>query len=258
MAYPFPGMNPYLERSSLWPDVHLNLISFIQRTIAGQLPDRYYISAEERTYITAANPESFVGRPDVAIVGSQRVAVVPTLAKTPNGSPATVVLPVAEEVQERFLEIRETENHRVITVIEVLSPANKTPGEGRRQYESKRQQVLMSFTSLVEIDLLRGGEPLPARPQERGDYRILVSRGWERPKGLLYSFDLPDSIPTVQIPLQRGETELSLALGELIPQIYVDLRYERRIDYTGFPPPPALSGEQANWLDGLLRAASLR
>lgn len=258
MVYPFPGMNPYLERSSLWPDVHLELIRAIRFALTQSIPSRYYVSAEERTYITAADPESFVGRPDVAVVGVPGVVVVPAPAKTANGSPATVVLPVPEDVRERFLEIRETENHRVVTVIEVLSPANKTAGEGRRQYESKRQQVLMSFTSLVEIDLLRIGQPLPAQPQAQKDYRILVSRGWERPKGLLYSFDLPDPIPSVSIPLQKGEEELSLALGELIPQIYEDVRYERRIDYTTPPPPPELSAEQTAWLDDLLRAAALR
>ena len=258
MVYPFPGMNPYLERSSLWPDVHLNLISGIQRAIASRLPDRYYISAEERTYITTADPDSFVGRPDVAIVGVPRIAIAPALTMTANGSPAAVVLPVPEKVRERFLEIREVESHRVVTVIEILSPANKTQGEGRRQYEAKRQQVLMSFTSLVEIDLLRGGEPLPASPQESSDYRILVSRGWERPKGLLYTFNLSESIPSVPIPLQRGETELSLALGDLIPQIYEDVRYERRIDYTAPAPPPKLSAEESAWLDELLREASLR
>lgn len=258
MAYPFPGMNPYLERSSLWPDVHLELIRAVRFSLSRSIPSRYYISAEERTYIAANDSDSFVGRPDVAVVGPPTITTLQRQATATNGYPATVLLPVAEEMRERFLEIREVESHRVVTVIEILSPANKTQGEGRRQYEAKRQQVLMSFTSLVEIDLLRGGEPLPASPQESSDYRILVSRGWERPRGLLYSFNLPKPIPTVPVPLQQGETELSLALGDLIPQIYEDVRYERRIDYTAPAPPPALSAEESAWLDELLRAASLR
>lgn len=258
MAYPFPGMNPYLEQRSLWPNVHINLINGIQYLLANKLPSRYYVSAEERTYIAANDPDSFVGRPDVAVVGTLRVAITPLQMMTANGSPSTVLLPVPEEVRERFLEIRETETHRVVTVIEVLSPANKMAGDGRQQYEMKRQQVLGSATSLVEIDLLRLGQPLPAQPQAQRDYRILVSRGWERPRGLLYSFDLPTPIPTVPVPLQRGEEELSLALGDLIPQIYADMRYERRIDYSTPPPPPKLTSEQSAWLDAVLKEASLR
>lgn len=258
MAYPFPGMNPYLERASLWPDVHLELIRAVRYVLSQSIPARYYISAEERTYISAGDPDSFVGRPDVAIVGAPQTGIAPAPSLAVNGAPATVLLPVPDEVRERFLEIRETETHRVITVIEILSPANKAPGEGRRQYEAKRQQVLMTFTSLVEIDLLRGGEPLPASPQERSDYRILVSRGWERPRGLLYGFSMAQPIPTIPVPLQQGEEELSLALGELLPQIYTDVYYERRIDYALSPPPPELTDEQSAWLDALLRAEGLR
>jgi hypothetical protein len=258
MTYPFPGMNPYLERRSLWPDVHLELIRAIRFSLTPSIPSRYYVSVEERTYIAASDPDSFVGRPDVAVVGAPRAAIAFPQTRTSNGSPATVMLPVPEDVRERFLEVREVATHRVVTVIEILSPANKAPGEGRRQYEAKRQQVLMSATSLVEIDLLRAGQPLPAQPQAQRDYRILVSRGWERPRGLLYSFDLSMPIPAVPVPLQKGEEELSLALGELIPQIYEDVRYERRIDYSVAPPPPALTDEQTAWLDGLLRQVSLR
>ena len=175
-----------------------------------------------------------------------------------NGSPVTVLLPIPEDAHERFLEIREVKTHWVVTVIEILSPANKAPGDGRRQYDAKRQQVLGSATSLVDIDLLRLGLPLPAAPQAQGDYRILVSKSWERPHTLLYSFDVPDPIPTVPVPLQPGEEELSLALGELIPQIYEDVRYERRIDYATPPLPPKLTGEQSAWLDGVLRESNLR
>lgn len=258
MTYPFPGMNPYLERRSLWPDLHLELIRAIRFSLTQKIASRYYVSAEERTYIAAADSETFVGRPDVAVVGPPGTPLAQAPTASANGSPATVVLPVPEEVREYFLEIREVDTHRVVTVLEVLSPANKLPGEGRRQYAQKRQQVLGTATSLVEIDLLRVGEPQPAQPLPQRDYRLLVSRGWERPKALLYSFDLPEPIPAVPVPLQKGEEELSLALGELLPQIYADVRYDRRIDYRRDPPPPDLSAAQAAWLDDLLRQKGLR
>ena len=51
------------------------------------------------------------------------------------------------------------EGERLVTVIEVLSLANKTPGEkGRELYLEKQREVLGSPVHLVEIDLLRGGE----------------------------------------------------------------------------------------------------
>ena len=37
MPSPFPGMDPYLENPSLWPDVHHMLISSYREMLAAQL-----------------------------------------------------------------------------------------------------------------------------------------------------------------------------------------------------------------------------
>jgi len=52
--------------------------------------------------------------------------------------------------------------------------------------------VLRTRTSLVEIDLLRAGEPLPVvGPRVTSDYRILVSRGARRiPANISHAFYL--------------------------------------------------------------------
>jgi Protein of unknown function (DUF4058) len=47
----------------------------------------------------------------------------------------------------------------------------------------------------VEIDLLRGGEPLPMKNTVRSDYRVLVSRVEQRSMAQLYPFDLRDPLP---------------------------------------------------------------
>jgi Protein of unknown function (DUF4058) len=41
MRSPFPGMNPYLESSHLWPDVHSSLIFAVRTQIQAQLSPRY-------------------------------------------------------------------------------------------------------------------------------------------------------------------------------------------------------------------------
>lgn len=53
---------------------------------------------------------------------------------------------------------------RVITAIEVLSPSNKAPGEGQTLYRRKQGERAEGKVSLVEIDLLRGGERVLAIP----------------------------------------------------------------------------------------------
>jgi hypothetical protein len=41
MESPFPGMDPYLEASSIWPDVHHRLIAAICDQIQAELNPRY-------------------------------------------------------------------------------------------------------------------------------------------------------------------------------------------------------------------------
>jgi hypothetical protein len=160
-------------------------------------------------------------------------------------------------VREGYLEIRSVPNHVVVTAIEVLSPTNKLSSEGRDEYEKKRRAVLSSVTSLVEIDLLRVGEPMRMEPLPASDYRILVSRGWEHPEASLHAFGLQEAIPPISVPLQWNEAEVSLAVGELLAQVYDRARYDLRVDYQTAPPEPALSAEDAVWVEVLLKEKEL-
>jgi hypothetical protein len=243
-------MDPYLERPSLWPDVHLGLIRAIQVTLTRLLAPRYFVMVEERTYLAAMDPMSFLGRPDAAVVGlpGPAAAGAPPAAVGPAGSvaPLVVDLPMIDEIRERYLEIRDTGAAQVITVIEILSPSNKLPGDGRAQYLRKRESVLGSQSNLVEIDLLRSGQPMPTYRGPQADYRVLVSRAWQRPHAHLYAFGVQELIPACPIPLRRGEDEPMLDLGDLLHRSYDEARYDLRIDY-GRPPDPPLPQETAAW-----------
>ncbi len=52
MPSPFPGMDPYLEKPGLWPDVHHSLISAYRDLLAAQLRPKYLVQIDERAYIT--------------------------------------------------------------------------------------------------------------------------------------------------------------------------------------------------------------
>ncbi|MEO1182764.1 MAG: DUF4058 family protein [Cyanobacteria bacterium J06636_28] len=125
-------------------------------------------------------------------------------------------------------------------------------------YESKRAAVLVSPTHLVEVDLLRQGEPLTTLGHSvESDYRILISRGQTRPKADLYAFNLPDVIPTVPIPLVKEDAEPLLNLQQLIDEIYERGGYGLRVNYQE-PPVPKLSEFNANWLETRLQQESYR
>ena len=260
MPSPFPGMDPYLERRHVWPDVHSALIVATRDALAPQVAPAYYVAIEERMYIVALDSAEFIGRPDVAIITAPTQARSPSEAETATAVASvaqTVMLPQFEEVRERYLEVRDVQTHAVVTAIEILSPSHKAPGEGGEAYEEKRRQVLSTLTNLVEIDLLRGGKPMEMQPLPQGDYRILVRAGWDRPHARLYACSVLQALPEVPVPLRRGEPEARLPLGILLADIYARARYDLRIDYRQ-PPEPALSPPDAAWADALLRSKGLR
>ncbi|HIK46786.1 MAG TPA: DUF4058 family protein, partial [Leptolyngbyaceae cyanobacterium M65_K2018_010] len=210
MPSPFPGMNPYLEHPDRWSTVHNRLIVALADALTPQLLPKYQVDIEKRIYTIVGLNSLLLGRPDVTVQrprqleseGALRVQV-----SKPTATPVPVTVPIPEDIQEAYLEIKEAATQIVVTAIEILSPTNKR-GEGRQKYEQKRQQVLNSRTHLVEIDLLRAGDPLPmVGDADVSSYRILISRANTRPLADLYPFDLADPIPSVPIPLQTGDAE---------------------------------------------------
>ncbi|MEG3903685.1 DUF4058 family protein [Microcoleus sp. B4-C5] len=261
MPNPFPGMNPYLESPEFWPEVHHLLISILQESLVPQLVPKYRVAIEKRIYEIKGEQSLLVGIPDVSIVrpptprnsSASNVAVA-----TRTATPLKVGLPMFEEVREGYLEIIDIASKEVVTVIEVLSPANKRPGQGRTMYEEKRDKVLASRSHLVEIDLLRIYEPLPVLGNDiDGTYRLLVSRADCRPTADLYLFNLPDAIPAFPLPLRGDDAEPMVDLQGLLNTLYDRAGYDFTIDYMA-ELVPALSESDAVWADALLSETSLR
>ncbi len=252
MANPFPGMNPYLEQSEYWSDFHNQLIGAIARALIPQLLPKYRVVTDKWVYKIAGSTLIAIGRPDVtvqlAVSGvelqrrdsasiSTRTATAVAVSQ-PSVLPISVSVPMREEVRQSYIEVKDTATKKVVTAIELLSPANKQ-GEGRQKYEAKRQQILESLTHLVEIDLLRAGNPLPvANNSKKSHYRILVSPANSRPAADLYLFNLGDRIPCFPLPLLAEDKEIIVDLQQLVNQLYQQLGYDYFIDYKSSPPSP--------------------
>jgi hypothetical protein len=244
-------MDPYLERRGIWEQVHTNLIVDIQRFLTRLLRPRYHVGIEERTYLSVLpSDDQNTGMPDVLIAASpvppSAVAPAAAVADSVALTPVVAQLPMPEEVKERYLEIRTVPDQEVITVIEILSPTNKITREGREVYEKKRLKVLGSLTHLVEIDLLRVGQPFPMKVPRRSDYHLVVSRSWRRPYADVYLFSVRDHIPDLPIPLRPGEEEPVVPLNRILHAVYDQGGYDLIIDYRQSPEPP-LSEADAAW-----------
>jgi hypothetical protein len=251
MRPPFPGMDPWLEGSRLWPNVHNSLIGAIRDELVPILRPRYFVDIESRTTVLTPSDEDHLYAPDVAIYASERdvaisegVAVMERVATQPYH----IVVPLpADEIEETFLTIKELPGHQVVTTIEVLSPTNKKTEDARKAYLAKRRELLNSSVNFVEIDLLRAGKPMPPdAPRRASDYRILVFRPRLGKFANLYGFSYKVEIPQIPIPLLPQDAEPSLDLNRVLHMLYDKAGYDLAIDYTQ-PPEPRLRKQDEAW-----------
>ncbi len=252
-------MDPYLEARGIWEQVHTRLIVAMADSIAPQVRPKYRVDIELRTYQETgfnSTQKDLLGMPDVVVKSQSPDKALHETAQVYRLEPLVLVaqLPETYEARERYLEVRAADSGDVITVIELLSPTNKTRGKGRIEYENKREAILASRTHLIEIDLLRSGERMPVAVHDAKllDYYILISRSGHRPRAEVYTFGLRQPIPSFPIPLLAGDPEPTVPLNQLLHEVYGRAGYDLAIDYTK-PCAPPLSPEDAAWAATLVQ-----
>jgi hypothetical protein len=247
MPSPFPGMNPYLEQPGVWHDFHQAFITAIRNALTPQIRPEFIAKIDDHIYIheLSGDERKLLGRPDVAIVEG-RGAIATAAHSTAVTAPAFGQVSVSVDVvHESYIEILDRDTQEVITVIELLSPTNKTPGSDREQYLGKRKAILACNTHLVEIDLLRGGERMPVANLPECDYVVMVSRSYERPQVELWPLRLRDLLPLVPVPLRLGRADATIDLGQLFQEQFEAAGYGDYV-YRGVPQP-SLRAEDAKW-----------
>lgn len=257
----FPGMDPYLEHPQLWVGAHSRLIVYLADQLSPTLRPRYVAAVEERVFVEG--PDRRVA-PDVWLRSTERpwrsdaddgekgVAVVAPAAVAQDDEPfvVDVAAPLARETYIEILDLHS--ERRLVTVIELVSPTNKTPGPGRDSYLAKQQEVLHSHVHLVEIDLLRTGQHVLAVPEDvarmRQEYQYLVSvnRAERRSRFELYPRTLRQRLPRIRIPLAEGDADVRLDVQAEIDRLIELGRYEDRIDYSTACDPPLDEHDQAS------------
>lgn len=260
---PFPGMDPYLEQS--WGDIHHRLITYASNQLQRRLPGDLRARVDERVFLEVDDMRVRHIAPDVRIVESDRGTSRGSVAVAPGAVIAERLILAAESepATQGFIEILDVRSgRRVVTVIEFLSPSNKTKGDGRDQYIKKRDECLTAGVNFVEIDLVRAGKRMLAvplsrvPPEHRTPYQVCVTRNWPTTYHEVYPVALREPLPTIAVPLRPGDDDVPLSIQPLIEQAYLDGRYDD-IDYT-VDPIPRLRPDDAAWADALLREKGLR
>jgi hypothetical protein len=246
-------MNPYFEQSAHWLDFHTEFLSALRRLLAPQVGPKYIVQLEEHIYIHDLPPEprQRLGTADLSLVQPSGGEVVQGALGLLE-APTQVRLPEQDVEEVPFLEVRDRQGRELVTVIELLSPSNKRPGDDREQYLAKRRELLRSPVHLVEIDLLRGWTGMPQDGRPECDYSVMVSRAEKRLAADFWPIRLRDRLPAIPVPLRPPDAAARIDLQEALHRAYDGPGYEHFI-YSG-EPEPALSPEDTIWARELAAA----
>jgi hypothetical protein len=250
-------MDPYLEAPDLWPDVHNRLINIFAEQLAPLIAPKYRTELETQLVIDRVNDDPIGAVSDITITGTDYNDV------TEDDSDVAVAVVAAPQIKIKIPQpapvhvtsvyVRRIEGAELVTVIELLSPANKHPGKNRQKYEQKRFSFLDSYyTNFVEIDLLRREPRMPYEGKlPKTDYMAMVSRVYQRPVCDVWTIGVREKLPVIPIPLQRQDKEVPLDLGKALHTAYERACYDLRIDYRS-PPVPPLEKNDVQWANNLI------
>jgi hypothetical protein len=193
----------------------------VRDAIAPQLP-RDLVARMQEGILVEDDDRGFIRKSDVRVVERPWTGSGsgPAVASVAIDAPIYVEA-IDDLPMQRSVIIADVSGHTIVTAIEILSPYNKRPGMGLKQYLAKREQFLGSSISLVEIDLVRAGDRttmlgrLSVAKQHRTLYQVSLFRSGD-PGMYLPPITLRDRLPTIAVPLRAIDTPVSVALQELI------------------------------------------
>jgi len=220
-------MDPYLEEEKLWPVFHHQFSTCLYQILLPGLIDRYRARLAQRHYVTEQ---------------------------------ALFTSVVREEHHEEYIEVRQRNDGRLVTLIDVVSPANKTTPSGRQSYLDRRREAKNESANLVEIDLVLQGQPTLEYSRDGlpdWDYAVTVTRATQPERYEIYTATLQKRLPRFRLPLAADDRDTVLDLQAAFARCYDQGGFAGMIDY-GRDPATSLSSDDRAWLADLLKLQKLR
>jgi len=261
----YPGINPhlnnYLQYETGWAGFHKLHLDDIFNELETILPDEYFTATEQSLQIGIYDAyiddkpltKPSLSRPDISIYRDSELSDESPLASPlfASAEQSKVVDTFIETKPDIFVSsaiiyklIDGSLPGQPITRIELLSPANKPPGQGYAQYVEKRQETLKSGLRLVEIDYLHARRTIyrdvPIYPSQENAKPYVIGVNDPRPDLLngntyFFRFGVVDKIPSIPIPLD-GNDIVELDFPKLYNKTFLRSRlFQKLVDYTQEP-----------------------
>jgi hypothetical protein len=220
-------MDPYLEEEHLWPAFQHQLVTGLYQILLPGLVDRYRARISQRHYTTEQ---------------------------------ALFTSVVREEHHEEYIEIRQRTDGKLVTLVDVVSPSNKTSESGRQAYLEKRREGKSAGASLVEIDLVLQGQPMLDYSREGlpdWDYAVTVTRASQPDRFEIYTATLQKRLPRFRLPLAGDDRDTVVDLHTTFTRSYDQGGFASKINYQR-DPVTTITAEDRQWLNDLLKQQKLR
>ena len=227
MPSPFPGMDPFLETDKLWPVFHHQFIGSLFQILLPNLVDRYRARVGQRQYSTE----------------------MPLFTSI-----------IREEHTEEFIEIRQRTDGRLVTLVDFVSPINKTTMAGKDAYLGKRKEARGAGASIVEIDLVMQGQPLLDYSRDglpEWDYAVTVTRSTQPERYEIYTSTIQKRLPRFKLPLAVDDRDTVVDLQNAFARCYDMGGFAGQLDYAT-TPQVVREDADVRWVHDLLVQLKIR
>lgn len=235
--------------AGIFHDFHVAWIAEIRKALNdGRLPEGYYALAEQHAgrsiadvLTLHASPASLEPLPSLPAGGGTAVAEVPPRVSRRQSVELSV------QSLRRTLAVRHVSGHRLVAMVEILSPANKDRPQTAEEFVDKTEAALRRGVHVLVIDLL------PPGPHDLRGMHDLIWRRLDPSSG---PYNLPADAPLTlasyaAAPLVEAYLE-HLAPGAALAEMPLFLHPDR---YINVPLEPtylaAYAGMPGYWRDVL-------
>jgi hypothetical protein len=114
-----------------------------------------------------------------------------------------------QEHPEHVLEFRRRSDGTLVTLVDLVNPANRSLVLGRQAYLEYRRTAKENHASIVEIDLVLQGAPMLEYSREglpKWHYAVTVIRGAQPDRYEIYTATLEKRLPRFRLPLASDDS----------------------------------------------------
>ena len=248
---PFPGrIDPWGEVGLYFQQTHAGIISDFLDTLGKTLLRMGYLAGRERS-LQIIEPR----QPDVSIRAGELLSEPTDAFGEWNYTQAAIAISAepgiavtGESYDLEAIHIKRMESGELVTVIEIVSPSNKTHWQSIEEYTDQRNYLVRAQNvNFVEIDLTRSVKRLlQDKVTNTFAYHTVIHISHQLPRVVGISFE--ESIKRFALPLRREV--LPVEAQELYDNAYrtsaiaAQIRHEGRYAEAELPFPSLLTDQQ--------------